>query len=256
MLELNTSYSMSQIPYITYDALEQYAEAVVGDAMPECLKTPRPVDAESFAEYYLGLTVEFRRICGDRRILGLTAFNDGIVQVADDETGTADPMAVKAGTVILDPSLSQKRNIPRLRFTIMHEASHWLMHRKAFSADNTFGTPGVYENQYVAAKEGRIDYSRSQKERNDSERIERQADFLAAALLMPRPAMRVAFRDYFRYFDEKPRRIVRGVSIPDDCYAKQLPEYVAGIFNVSKRAALIRLEKLNAIVDGRGNRRF
>jgi len=35
----------------------------------------------------------------------------------------------------------------------------------------------------------------------------------------------------------------------EDCYAQQLPEYISGVFNVSKRAALIRLEKLTAIVN-------
>jgi len=35
----------------------------------------------------------------------------------------------------------------------------------------------------------------------------------------------------------------------DDCFAQQLPEVVAMKFGVSKRAALIRLEKLTAIVN-------
>jgi hypothetical protein len=35
----------------------------------------------------------------------------------------------------------------------------------------------------------------------------------------------------------------------EDCHAKQLTERVAGVFNVSKRAELIQLEKLTAIVD-------
>jgi Zn-dependent peptidase ImmA (M78 family) len=111
----------------------------------------------------------------------------------------------------------------------------------------------VYENQYLAAKEGRIDYSRSQKERTDIERIERQADFLASAILIPRPALRAAYRDYFGYYGEKPHRVVRGVNAMDDCHALQLPEYTAQTFNVSKRAALIRLEKLTAIVNSGWN---
>jgi Zn-dependent peptidase ImmA (M78 family) len=255
MLELNTSYTLSQVPYLTYGALEEFAEAIVRDAAPECLNTPRPIDAEGFIEFYLGMTVEYRHVCGDRRILGLTAFNDGVVPITDEQMGAPDLIAVKAGTVIIDSSLSAKRNLPRLRFTAMHEAAHWLLHRKAFAEDNPFGTPGVYENQYIAAKEGRVDYSRSQMERNDSERIERQADFLASAILMPRPAMRVAFRDYFSFYNEKPHRIIRGVTPMDDCHAEQLPVYVAGLFNVSNCAALIRLEKLSAIVDkGRGYR--
>jgi Zn-dependent peptidase ImmA (M78 family) len=154
------------------------------------------------------------------------------------------------GTVIIDSSLTAKRNVPRLRFTMTHEGSHWLLHRRAFDDDNLYGPAGIYENQYLAAKEGRADYSRSQKERSDIDRMERQADFLASAILMPRPALREAFKEFFKYYGDKPRRVIRGTSIMDDCYAAQLPKYVAGIFNVSKSAALIRLEKLTAIVNG------
>ena len=66
---------------------------------------------------------------------------------------------------------------------------------------------------------------------------------------MPRPALREVFREFFRFYGENPRRIIRGTSPMDDCFAKQLPEYVAKTFNVSNKAATIRLEKLTAIVD-------
>jgi len=108
----------------------------------------------------------------------------------------------------------------------------------------------VYENQYLAAKAGRIDYSRSREERTDIQRIERQADFLTSAILMPKDPLRMAYCDFFKFYGEKPwRRIVRGSSDTADAYAKLLPKYIAKQFNVSKRAATIRLEKLTAIVD-------
>jgi len=249
MLELNTSYSFSQIPYVTNDALDSYAESLVRDFVPEQLQSPGVLDVDSFIEYYLHLSVDYRRICLNRNVLGITAFNDGVVDVMCEETGQTEKIHVTTGTIILDPSLSIKRNVPRLRFTMVHEGSHWLLHRKAFAVDNPFGPAGIYENQFIAAKEGRIDYSRSNKERTDVERMERQADFLASAILMNRPALRIAFKDFFAFYNEKPRRIIRGASPIDDCYAKQLPEYIAKVFGVSKRAALIRLEKLTAIVD-------
>jgi hypothetical protein len=249
MIELKTSYSLSWVPYITNDALDAYAEDIVADFAPERLSVPGPVDAEGFVEYYLGLNVEFHRICYDRKILSMIAFDDGIIQVMDEQTGMPEPMIVEKGTVVVDTSLSIKRNLARMRFSIVHEGSHWLLHRKAFAVDNPFGSPGIYENPYLAAKEGRMDYRRDQRERTDSERMERQADFLAAAILMPRPAMRIAFLHFFLRVGMRPRAIVRGASPVDDYLAKQLPEYVAGIFQVSKRAALIRLEKLNAIVN-------
>jgi Zn-dependent peptidase ImmA (M78 family) len=241
MLELKTCYSMSQVPYITYDALEQYA--------PELLKSPCPVDVDAFLEFYLRLTVDSRRLCYNKKVLGMTAFNDGTVEVMDDETGLIIQLPVAAGTVIIDVSLDGKRNERRRRFTLTHGGCHWLIHRLAFAEDNPFGPAGIYANQFLAAKEGRVDYSRSQKERNDIERMERQADFLASAVLMLKATLREAFRDYFRFYGENPRRIIRGTSVLDDCYAKQVPKYIAKIYNVSERAALIRLEKLTAIVD-------
>jgi Zn-dependent peptidase ImmA (M78 family) len=252
MIRLKTSYSFSGVPYISYDALDAYAEAVVADYAPMLLRTPGYFDAEGFIEYYLGLQMEYRRISYDRKVLGMTAFNDGYLQVSNEKTGKPEPMPVRKGTVIIDTSLTLKRNLPRLRFTLMHEGSHWLLHRKAFASDNPFGPVGVYNNQYLAAKEGRIDYSRSRKEKTDIDIVERQADFLSSAILMPRPALREAYRRFFRFYDEKPRRIIKGCGdIKDDCFAAILPEYVADLFGVPKRAALIRLEKLTAIVDSR-----
>ena len=249
MIELQTPYTLSQIPYLSYEALDDYAEELVRDFAAHALKAPGILDVDNFIEYYLRLTVDYRHICLDRRIMGITAFNDGTVEVLNEETGFSEKIPVKAGTVIIDPSLLIKRNIPRLRFTMMHEGSHWLLHKKAFAEDNPFGPAGIYENQFIAAKEGRVDYSRSTKERTDIERMERQADFLASAIIMNRPALRIAFKDFFKFYGEKPRRIVRGTNMMDDCFAQQLPEVVAMKFGVSKRAALIRLEKLTAIVN-------
>ncbi len=249
MLELVTSYTFSQVPYITYEALDVYGEAVLRDAAPDALKAPRPVDAPWFLEFYLGLDVVYKRVSYDRKILGMTAFNSGYVQIRDELTGRAEPLLVKAGTVIVEPALTAPRNASRLRFTLMHEGVHWMIHRAAFSDKNPCGSIGKYENQYLAAKEGRIDYSRSQLERSENERAERQADFLAAAILMPKATLRMAYRDFFAYYGEKPRRVVRGAGVADDCYAKLLPEYIGRAFGVSKRAALIRLEKLDAIID-------
>jgi len=252
LIELTTGYSFSGVPYITYDALDAYAEIVVADFAPEFLHIPGHINAEEFIEYYLGLNTEYHRIQYSRQVLGMTAFNNGYLQVANEVTGQPEPIPVTKGTVIIDTSLTVKRNLPRLRFTTMHEGSHWLIHRQAFDENNPFGFVGVYENQYLAAKEGRIDYSRSQKERTDIERIERQADFLSSAILMPRPALRTAYREFFRYHGEKPRRIFRGGgSQVDEMFAVELPKYVAKLFGVSERAALIRLEKLSAIVDSR-----
>jgi hypothetical protein len=249
MLELNSGYTFSLVPYITYDALEEYAENLIWDFAPELLNNPGPIDADRFVEFYLRLNVDSRRISHEKRILGLTAFSDGTVEIVNEATGLIEDFPVTTGTIILDSSLETKRNAARRRFTMTHEGCHWLLHRKAFAEDNPFGPAGIYANKYLAAKEGRMDYSRSTDESTEVKMMERQADFLTSAILMPRPALRKAFRSFFSFYGEKPRRIIRGSCAMDDNFAKLLPEYVAKVFEVSKRAALIRLEKLNAITD-------
>ena len=253
--KLVTSYSFSKVPYITNDALDEYAESVIRHAMPEALVEPSILDVPRFIEFYLEMEMEFKPLSYDRQVMAMTTFNTGIVQVLDDSGKVPIPLVVREGTIIIDPILMQKRNLARRRFTLMHEGSHWLIHRPAFAEDNPLGTPGVFENQYLAAKEGRIDYCRGQKERTDSDIVERQADFLSSALLMPKVTLRMAFIDFFKFYDEKPRGIVRGKDELNDNFAVLLPEYIAKRFCVSKRAALIRLEKLGAIV-GKPARNF
>jgi Zn-dependent peptidase ImmA (M78 family) len=236
------------VPYLTNGALDQYAENVIRDAIPQNLAEPTVLDVGRFVEFYLDMQIEYKRISSDRKVLAMTTFNSGIVQVFDDAGKETIPLIVQEGTLIIDPILMQKRNLARRRFTFMHEGSHWLIHRFAFTADNPFGTPGVFENQFIAAKEGRIDYTRDAKEDTDNQRIERQADFLSSALLMPKSTLRMAYKDFFRLNRVRPYVLFKGRSETDDRFILALSDYVAEKFGVSRRAAMIRLEKLDAII--------
>jgi len=250
MIKLKSALSLSsKVPYITDDGLDDYAVELIQDFAPEFLHTPMPFDIEKFILYYLNLKLYFEHIRYYQKMQGVVAFHDGVIQIIDVRTGKALPYPVKKGSVILDASLSLKRNEQRRRFSCGHEGSHWLLHRDVFSPDNPFSGMLGYQNQMLAAKKGTIDYSRCLLERTDGQRIERQADYLSSAILMNRFALRQACHIFFKYHNEKARRIIRGVNMKDDCLAEQLPAYIAEIFNVSKRAALIRLEKLTEIVD-------
>ena len=249
MTELVSAYSLSRVPYIEYAALDDHATSVITDFCPNILSTTMPVDIDSLLEFYLKLRVEYKQLSYDHKVLGLTAFNDGCIRVIDEQSGDTALIYVDAGTVVIDDNLLAATKLTRMRFTLAHEASHWILHRSYFSLDNPFFQNEKYGNQYLAAKEGQMDYSRKRREQGDSERLERQADFVAAALLMPKPALRLAFKSFFRFYKDRPRPIYRGKSVEDDCYAKLLPKYIAKIFEVSEQAAIIRLEKLEAIVD-------
>ena len=105
MLQLDISaYSLSGIPYITYEALDEFAESVIRDFNPENLKAPAILDVAKFVKFYLDMEVEYKRVSYDRKIMAMTAFNTGIVRVYDDRGIETLPLAVQEGTLIIDPS--------------------------------------------------------------------------------------------------------------------------------------------------------
>ena len=196
----------------------------------------------------------YAHLCYENKTIGITAFHDDYIKILDINSGMVIMSEVKQGTVVIDKSLIAKRNLRRCRFTLGHESAHWLLHRKAIINDSFVSRTYTDGHGKIAAKIGRIDYSRNLRDDTDESRIERQADFLSSAILMPRPALRIAYRDFFKAAGEKPRVLTRGKDKPDDLTAKNLATYMSDMFNVSHRAAMIRLEKLNA-VEYHGSRR-
>ena len=247
MIELKTAYTFSGIPYITNKALDNYAQEIVADFRPESLEVPGPLDAEVWVTKYLGLAIQYLNILDVYGVHAMIAFNDGVIQAVNENTGQEESIPVPAGTIIIDPSITLHYKQNRLRFTLAHEGAHWLLHKKAFSVDNPFGQANIYENQLLAAKVERTDCKHRHKIGSDTDCIERQADFLASAILMPRSALRIIFKNFLAAFGEKPRKLVRGINSSDDYLVSYLTTYTANTFHVSIRAARIRLDKLETI---------
>lgn len=84
-------------------------------------------------------------------------------------------IAVRAGTILIDERLCDPSKLGRLRFTCAHELAHWVLH-KLYSGTGD-----------VAAYNGNVSSDESHGI------IERQADTLASALLMPLPQIKNVF---------------------------------------------------------------
>lgn len=114
----------------------------------------RQVDPELLAEKLLGIKVDYRRLSRDGGILGITAPADVGVPVLEE--GRAVWYFLDGRTILLEERLLSPWISPgRRRFTLMHEIGHRLL-----------GSAGT----------------------------EAQADFLAAALLMPEALLRRSLR--------------------------------------------------------------
>lgn len=111
-------------------------ENLVGEFMPEALKTPQEIDIDLFVQDYLGMEQDFQYLSHCGAYLGMTVFNDtDIVPVYNPVDHCAECISAKAHTVIIDNTLLEENQEHRYRFTMGHEASHGFLYKEYFAYD-------------------------------------------------------------------------------------------------------------------------
>lgn len=188
-----------------------------------------PIPVEEILERTLNLTLRYtdlERLLGYPDVLGATY--------------------VEARLVCINERLFEQGSEGRLVFTCAHEAGHWVLH-----------LPHATRPESDAPK-GRGIVCRRKDAR---ERIEWQADYFAACLLMPEKAVREAFE---RVCAPRPlvishakARAPKGTKL-EEPFLEQWPFIAAamcqagGFSNVSLQAMIIRLQDLGLLVDRTG----
>lgn len=211
-----------QIEERAIDFLEKYS--------PSSLVTPAKVDLELILEE-MGLTIDYQKMDLDNTILGLTAFNNGMLNVYSDDD-TLYPINVTKGTIIINKNLaSYERLQGRFQYTLGHETGHWVLHQKLFYIDENQQTlfddmDNVEKNLICSKRDERFLLRKSFK--TDLDWIEWQADYFSSCVIMPREIFKKEYE----------RLIESGLS--DVGAVKQL----ANIFEVSKIACAIRINNI------------
>ena len=190
---------------IARKSLSEYDTAYLG-------RPPGPVPIETIIEKTNGLSIEYKYLTNDGRELGRMIYDDGITTYFDKDINDYALMSVRGGTILIDGFLLEQETLyGRLRFTLAHEFSHYLLHRCVFSGTGT--AAALYENEI------------------DEDATEWQANYLAQAILMPNGQVKRCF-----------------YALRPTCKSKQ--EYIcqmAKIFEVSKQAMEIRLKGFSLI---------
>ena len=137
---------------------------------------PQAIPIETIIETKFNLTLEYHTLRKNGSVLGETIFDDGAAILYDRTERQYRLIAVKAGTILIDERLCIDRLLGRMRFTCAHELGHWVLHQKLYSGTGD-----------VAAYDGKTSSDES------CGFIERQADALATALLMPIPQVKKCF---------------------------------------------------------------
>ena len=150
MLEFKwTRKDQNNVPVMGAKDMDTLAESLIRDYKPELLDEPQPIDFEDFLEYYLCVDLQYldlRLDKPDEKILGMTAFGKDYVIVYDKDSQKLRRMCVDEGTIVLHQQLLAYEQQGRLRFTALHEGSHWWCHRGYFTQ------PSLQNNGASAAK--------------------------------------------------------------------------------------------------------
>lgn len=223
------------VPVIKKSEFDDVALEFLSEYCPEALETPMPVPIMDIARKKMGLIVCTKyRLSEDFSILGQMCFNSGYVDVYLKETDEYIQLAVRRGTMFIDPDVVELRNQGSFNNTVAHECVHWYKHRNYHLLAHVNDIKKIKKQRCPVAEP---DESRKEKW-TDEEWMEWQANGIAPRILMPRDM-----------FIQAAGQIREELSDIDDSYVLSytLKNKLADFFQVSKQSAGIRMQELGII---------
>lgn len=204
---------------LSYAEIDAAAEALIRSIDPRLLEKPQQIPILDWLENgVFGNEFEYRNIVLPKA-RGLTSFNGKWIIVRDSETEKLEFIYIRPGTIVINETLDEQGK----RYTGGHETVHFLEHgyyyvqrKESIAADND-----------IATMPGNADFW-----------LEKQANYGAAAILMPRRTLEMVAREFV------PKDQMLSSRCPD---YSALVKKVATTFNVSLQAAGIRLRQCGYI---------
>ena len=224
----------------TKDKLEVLADAVNRKYFPERLGSAIALDPYDLVDK-LGCTVDWKYISPDDTILGATFFSDCVWQVWPNGTFKKGDMCTldlfHTGTIVINQRVidSKKKNAVQYEnFIVGHECAHWIKDKDYFESHGEKDAFHICQKNDFESTWWRTSMS-------EIEIIERQTNYLNAAILMPRDVIK---REFFR--------IGRYRNIPTQAieYKSYMRGWVADLakkYNLNFNPVLYRLQDLGII---------
>lgn len=225
----------NNLPILSREDIDYYAERLVADFAPELVERPGELDIDRFLTKHLGLNLDFHRLSHNGVFLGMLVFGDtSRLPVFDPQVGQAKYVSVSANTVIIDESLLLAEAEQRYRFTGAHEAGHGVFHKDFYCFDkNQLSFFDQSEDvPIVKCRSATVQSSDGNAKGlllTDNDWMEWQANYFASALLMPKSMVKALAEE-----------ADADIFIRDFYLVKS----VAETFNVSRTAAEHRLTSL------------
>ncbi|AWG03598.1 ImmA/IrrE family metallo-endopeptidase [Trueperella pyogenes] len=176
-----------QPPYLSKNKLETKAERLLAKYHDGAhLREAIPLDIEHFAEFQLDANIDYQELTLDGSILGMSVFQD-LKKSIVREGGAKVDIVFPAQTIVIDHEALRDSPESRARFTIAHECAHLILHQNIYYRDPLMKCSSQSSYRPFTAT--------SENVHTDTvDRAEFQANYLGAALLMPRTPFSDAYQ--------------------------------------------------------------
>jgi hypothetical protein len=223
---LHHCYTPERLEKKAEDILSKYKEGAL-------LLKPQAMDVDGFAEFYCKATIDFAYLSKDGLTLGLTCFNDGKLMVWDETRMKEYPLDVEKGYIFVDKAVLDTEIEGRVRFTIIHECSHYILHPRFYYQKSGAVIPTIECTVY------KVEEWNKRLPMTDEETREWQANRLGAALIMPAKTVRMLMAERLSVAVKE----LTAVHVSDIFI-----EEMAVVFVVSKSAMRNRLRDLGLLL--------
>lgn len=181
--------SLSDVPILSKDDMELIANSKMKEFHNIAGFEEPSFSVWKFATRFLKKQVRFDWLSNNGSILGLSVFTNGTrLPFYIPEENDLDWRIVDENTILLDRTLEQSMSVSihRPRFVLMHECAHQILHANYYKSQALKSKPmaAAYSIQKSSEPASRINNAKESWE--DLDWIEWQANYLAAALLMPK----------------------------------------------------------------------
>ena len=117
------------VPIIRREDFDAEAERILQKLYPQALAAPIPVPIDRIAESIGLKIIDTEKLSRGLDVFGEICFSDGFVKVYDAKQDAYRDMAIKRGTMLIDPKTYYLHNFGCVYNTIAHELFHWERHR-------------------------------------------------------------------------------------------------------------------------------
>ena len=228
----------NEVPILNRDDIDRISAEILRNYMPNVLASPMPINVEALIEKHFNLRLNFQSFSPDGSILGETIFADGYRAIfsLDEDSGFFQKqcISVKRGMIFLDSAMVEQAET-RTAFTEAHELGHWILHGSFYGSCEKRACRSFLKQRL---------YFPHRTVMTPVQWTEWQANTFAAALLLPKDALRITLQNFLEDIKLDWKSLSDFSQYENRISYDKFLHIVAKTYMVSVETARLRMNKL------------